>query len=272
MLGHGTHSPGGDRDQLGIIGFDSRIMGDPDAFSTPAYLHGFPGLGSLLAKTDASDGERDGLWMGHPVAEEQDNPGWVAYQTQVVEGLMGREGYGRDGVPDILFLNYKTTDIVGHRYSMDSPEMGLVLRAQDEALGELVDYLDTNVDGYALVVTADHGHTPSPRSSGGWPIDQRELERDLDARFGITGSRGLALATSAVGPFLDRGLMAERGITADAVAGFLERYTIAENWSGGSLPPGYGSRADETIFQAVWPSARLPEIMSCAFGNSRIGR
>jgi hypothetical protein len=205
--------------------------------------------------------------MGHLVTAEHDNPGWVSYETDVVRGLMRREGYGADEVPDILFANYKITDIVGHHYSMDSNEMEGVLRAQDAALEEIVDYLDDHVGRYALIVTADHGHSPSPASLGGWPIGQRELERDLDAHFGIRPPDSLSRATSAAGTFFDRDVTRSSGIGAMEVAAFLDGYTIRDNWREKNLPQGYADRADETIFQAAWPSARLPQIMRCVFGD-----
>ena len=75
--------------------------------------------------------------------------------------MIESEGYGADDVPDLLMTNFKPSDIVAHQYSMDSPEMGDILEAQDAALGQLVDALDANVEDYVVVVTADHGNTPA---------------------------------------------------------------------------------------------------------------
>lgn len=74
-----------------------------------------------------------------------------------------REGYGSDdGSPDLFFVNFKIADVVGHRYIMDSPEMEQVLRAQDSALSRIIAQLDSTVQDYVVILTSDHGHTPSP--------------------------------------------------------------------------------------------------------------
>jgi hypothetical protein len=267
MLGHGTASEGGDRDHLGLIGLRSRITGSRDFYSTPRYLNGFPGLEKLADELDSRDGVRDGRWRGHDIEADNDNPAWVAYQAKVLRALAKREGYGSDEIPDVLLANFKITDIVGHKYSMDSIEMRGVLRAQDEALGRLIAYLDNNVGDYALVVSADHGHTPSPQTSGSWPLVQRELEADLDRRFGVRGDT-LSQSVSAVGVWLDPEVMKDHGVTQDEVAGFLNGYKIRDNWSAGELPAGYGDRGAERVFDAAFPGSKLDAAIECASGSA----
>src|SRR5688500_19699675 len=104
---------------------------------------------------------------------------------------------------------------------MDSREMRSVLRAQDRALGRLIDHLDEEVDDYVVVLTADHGHTPSPEGTGAWAIHQRELEDDLDRHFGVEAPDTLAQTTTASGLFLDRPLMSELGVAEDQIVAFL---------------------------------------------------
>ena len=36
---------------------------------------------------------------------------------------MRREGFGADDVPDLLYINYKLVDEIGHLYSMNAAEM-----------------------------------------------------------------------------------------------------------------------------------------------------
>ena len=267
MLGHGTRLEGGDSDLMALIGRTEKLSGNDAFFTTPEYLkHGFPGLDEALDAADLDDGKADGGWRGHDVDERHDNPGWVRYHTKALLAMMKREGFGADEVPDLLFTNLKVTDIVSHQYSIDSPEMGAVLQAQDEALGELVAYLDRAVGNYAVIVTADHGNTPRASRSGGWPVHQGQLQDDLDARFGGKG-RSLVDTTSAVGPFLKPGMMKDLGVTAEEVAEFLNGYTIADN-SPEELSGPYADRGDEPVFAAAFPGSRLDEIMQCRFDSA----
>jgi hypothetical protein len=264
MMGHGSAIPGGDKDQLALIGFDQKISGNRNFYDTPDYLRGFEGLQTRIDELDQRDGVRDGRWLEHAIAEEHDNPAWVRYQTDALLEMWEREAYGADAVPDMFFLNYKVTDVVGHQYSMDSAEMGEVLAAQDEALGQIVEYLDREVSEYVLVLSADHGHTPSPERSGAWPISAPQIESDINARFDVPIGDSLLQQRSAVGLFLDPEVADDLSVTADDVARFLDRYTIADNWPDQELPTAFLERGGERVFEAVFPSEDLPEILDCA--------
>lgn len=266
MMSHGTQTPGGDADQLAIIGSDERITGNPLFYSAPDYLEQFPGLEEHAAELDLEDGEADGNWRGHEIMELHDNPAWVEWETDALLAMLEREGYGADDVPDLFFTNYKMADIVGHQYTMDSPEMGEVLEAEDEALGRLLEWLDENVGDYAVILSADHGHTPSPERSGAWPLLQGQIQEDIDAHFDVPKGQSLVESPNPVGPFLDRAVMDELGVTGAEVAEFLNGYTIRDNWGGDELPEGYEDRGDENIIAAAWSRRQYGEVMRCAFG------
>ncbi|MDQ3915998.1 MAG: alkaline phosphatase family protein [Actinomycetota bacterium] len=266
MMGHGTMTPGGDADQLAIIGGDERITGNPLYYSTPEYLEHFPGLEEHADALDRQDGEADGRWRGHGILDLHDNPAWVGFETDAILAMLEGEGYGADGVTDFFFTNYKPTDIVGHQYTMDSPEMGDVLQAQDAALGRILEYLDANVGDYAVVLSADHGHTPSPERSGAWPLLQGQLQEDVDAHFGVPQGQTLVESPNPVGPFLDENVMRELGITGADVAEFLNGYTIRDNWGGEELPEGFEDRGDENVIAAAWSRRQYGEVIECAFG------
>lgn len=265
MLGHGSMTPGGDKDLLGIVGHDENITGNPEYYSTPGYLTPFPGLDERLEELDRADGEVDQQWMGHDI-ELHDNPAWVNYLGDALLATMEREGFGADTVPDLLMTNFKMTDIVGHQYSMDSPEESAVLRAQDAQLGRLIDYLDAEVKDYVVIVTADHGHTPSTERSGAWPIAKGALLSDLNRFLGVDEDSSPVINTSAVGMFFDPDLLAATGKTLDDIATWMNDYRLEDNWDE-ELPAGYEERAEEQVMAAVFPTAALPEIMAC----SRLG-
>ena len=69
---------------------------------------------------------------------------------------------GADDVPDLLAVSLNAHDYAGHNWGPDSWEvLDLTLRL-DAALGQLFDTLDRRygTDGWAAVLTSDHGATP----------------------------------------------------------------------------------------------------------------
>jgi hypothetical protein len=268
MLGHGAATPGGDADQLAIIGADERITGNPLYYSTPGYLERFPGLQEHADALDRADGKADGKWRGHGIMDLHDNPAWVEYEADALLAMLEREGYGADDVTDFFFTNFKPTDIVGHQYTMDSPEMGDVLQAQDAALARILEYLDENVGDYAIILSADHGHTPSPERSGAWPLLQGQIQEDIDAHFEVPKGQTLVESPNPVGPFLDKKVMKELGVSGADVAEFLNGYTIRENWEGEALPEGFEDRGEENVIAAAWSRRQYAAVMECAFGSA----
>jgi Type I phosphodiesterase / nucleotide pyrophosphatase len=270
MLGHGRELPGGDADELVLINSQGDLRSNPSLYSMPAtYATGFAGLRRRAAELDRADGKVDGRWLGHDILAQHDNPAWVSYESDVLLDMLERGGYGDDATPDLFFTNFKMTDIVGHQYTMDSPEMAGVLRAQDRALGRIVRYLDRTVGDYVVIVTADHGHVPSPERTGGWALGTGEVRADVDERFGAVPGRSLTLGSASTGLFFDYERMRALGVSDVDVARFLNSYTIAENWRGKTLPQGYQERADEQVLAASIPRSAVPDVMRCAFGAPR---
>lgn len=270
MLGHGSQTPGGDADEMALINPHGQITGNESLYTTPLYLSRLESrLPELAAELDEQDGELDGKSLGHDILEMHDNPAWVDYQRDLLLEMLKSGGYGLDDVPDLFVTNFKVTDIVSHQYSMDSKEEAVALRAQDAVLGDLLDYLDTNVHDYVVIVTADHGNTPSPKRSGAWPILQGQLQEDVDAHFEVPAGVSLIEQTSAGGPFLNRSMMEELGVTPADVAKFLNGYTIEANWNEDELPEGYEDRGDENVFSAAFPSDWIDRVIQCAFVRGR---
>jgi hypothetical protein len=220
-------------------------------------------MSEYVEATDLLDGRLDDKWLDRKIADPSETPALVDFQTEATLQMLSQEGYGTDEVPDFFFVNFKTGDTIGHQYTMDSPEMEGVIEAQDEGLDKIVELLDEQVGDYLMLVTADHGHTPSPESSGGWPVGNTELVRDIDAHFGVEDDRSLVQQSVAVGLFLDRRLMHEMDVTTSEISDWLAGYTLRENWADEELPEGYEDRGDELLFQAVFPTDDVPEILRC---------
>jgi hypothetical protein len=132
---------------------------NPDCFRLPDYLKD-PNA-STLWSTESE-------WLGHKV----DSPATVrrsalfpAFEADAMIAMIDHEALGEDGVPDVILLNYKGADFVGHRYGPDSNELRLTLGEMDRHLARMLGALEAKVgNDYLLAVTADHGMPPEPPS------------------------------------------------------------------------------------------------------------
>jgi hypothetical protein len=109
----------------------------------------------------------DGLWMGHPIGTTDEVRGsalFSKFETDALKLMIEREPLGTDQVTDLLLVNLKTPDFVGHRYGPDSPELVATLAALDRDLAGVIAAIEAKVghERYVLAVTADHGMPPDP--------------------------------------------------------------------------------------------------------------
>lgn len=199
MMGHGSWFDGGQR-QLAVLrqstedtGAEGKEWGLPkvqaDHYRFVDYVRDLPPLESYFDFADSWDGTADGTWRGHQIPEIRggfDTPARIPYQGRAVEEVVRREGFGHHEATDLLFLNFKLIDEIGHLFTASSVEMADAIRIQDRHLGNLVRFLDRQVGPrrWVLLVTADHGHTASPEVSGGFRIKISRIDEELGRRFG----------------------------------------------------------------------------------------
>ncbi len=267
MIGRGSAAPGGDADEVGFVGIDRHTITNDSFYVFPSEFEYLGGFDAHATRVDRSDGRADGKWLGHDLRVENENPAYVAFGADLVLAMLQNGSYGMDDVPDFFFTNFKMSDLIGHRYGMESKEMGEVIEAQDRALARIVEWLDREVGDYVIVLTADHGHTPAPEISGGWPMQQGEVTRDINSYFKVPKGETLIAETTGVGSFVNEQLLREMNLSLEEVATYLNGYTLRDNWRGSELPEGYEDRAKEHIFSATFPASQLPGIMSCKFGS-----
>jgi Type I phosphodiesterase / nucleotide pyrophosphatase len=271
LIGHGTMWEGGDAD-LAVLkspgGFNDSgafwgLQGSVSPFfDFPEYVNDLPPLAAYHQYADLFDGKDDGAWHGDSMGRLRngwDSPARMPFETRVIEEVIRREGFGDDTVPDLLAINYKLIDLVSHEWSMHSPQMRDAVRAHDAELPRLVHILDQEVGPgrWVLLLTADHGATPHPRVTGGWPIDTGDVGARIRAAFDDGDGRPLVQQVQPTQVFLDRGELPAGG--AAAVAGLIGRLTQADTASVGARPaPG---EAGDRVFAAAFPSGlmrRLP--------------
>ena len=167
-----------------------------------------------------------GDWMGHRI----DSPTAVrysalfpAFESDAMSTMIAREGVGMDSVPDLILMNYKGADFVGHKYGPDSQELRATLGEMDRQLARLLAALEAQVgDSYLLAVTADHGMPSEPRSP-----DRRHFVPDivdlLHQRFDPQAKRIItSVEAENCQLFVDEDRLAELGLTLRDLAVFLE--------------------------------------------------
>jgi hypothetical protein len=273
MVGHGSYLAGGDRDVAALLDWRTGrwVLRGENAkyFRFPSYVNDVPGLDEAIVLSDLEDGARDEAWLGARIPEDVrvliQTPAYAAWQTAILEAVIRREAFGGDDVPDLLFTNYKMIDEVGHRWTMNSPQMESVVRASDRALGDLVRILDREVGRgqWVLALTADHGVTPKPSLTGAFAISRFELERDLERTFQadfVIGGRPTQL-------WLDTEALDQAGYGLAQVAQYVARYTKGQNVEDpAELSP---DDRDDRVFAAAFPGSVLERPIPCLRGRVR---
>lgn len=136
------------------------------------------------------------------------------------------EQLGVDDAPDILSVSLSGHDYVNHQWSAETRLSHDHLLHVDRMLQAFFADLDRTVgrDNYLAVLTADHGFMPAPEVSQSRGLQAGRIAGSqllaaantaLEQRFGVPK---LAVSTSASALVLDRKLLAERRLDADAVA------------------------------------------------------
>jgi len=108
--------------------------------------------------------------------------------TDVAIQSVDAHDLGADDVADLLVVSYSQTDYVGHAYTPQSWEAMDAILALDEDIGRLLDALDERLgrDGYAVVLTADHG---AANSTAEW-IDTDQMMEAVQAASDGAGLQG----------------------------------------------------------------------------------
>jgi hypothetical protein len=276
MLGHGSFWNGGDRDIAMTRSPDVKTTSTAEGdvwnlpkeeaayYHLPDYLKDVPGFQDDIDALDRADGKQDGKWRANDIVQLQhgfDTPARTVYQERVVETVVKNEGFGADDTPDLLFLNFKEIDYVGHVWSMNSPEMADSVRYQDEALKRFVPFLDQQVgkDNWAMVITADHAAMPNPTVSGGFEISTGAVQQAIEAQFDTNGDATPIVDNVQPGSiFLNEDEVAANGTTFDDIARFTQTLTQAQT-AGGGITPNPGQENDP-VFAAVFPSSIMENL------------
>ena len=273
MMGHGSALPRADKDAAPVIYRNGgELFTNSRYYSLPSYLRDVEGLDEDTRAADRADGEVDSRWFRIPLddpLEVQYTPAWTRYQTRLTLALLDREGFGRDGVTDLFFVNYKQIDDVGHFYGMISREMEETVATTDAELARLTDFLDETIGAgeWVMALTADHGETPYAAFTGAWPIDVFALERRVAQSFDVDPDE-LFLNERTMGFWMDEDVRRAHSITLEEVADRVLNYRLRDSLEGRDLPERYESRTEEPLFSAAFPSDRIDDVWKCAIDKN----
>jgi len=132
---------------------------NPNCFRLPAYLKD---------RNASALWQADGEWMTHRIdsaAAVRYSALFPAFEADAMTAMIEREPLGADNVADLILLNYKSADFVGHKYGPDSSELRVTLGEMDRHLARMLRALEAKVgNNYLLAVTADHGMPSEPSS------------------------------------------------------------------------------------------------------------
>jgi hypothetical protein len=276
MMSRGAFVEGGDRDLAVLrtpgnattLGAEGVAWNIPEGFDQwydyPPYANDLPPLATYFddVNLDAGDGARDGLWHGRPFEESDElldgfhTPARVPYQTRLLQELIRREGFGTDETPDLLYVNYKLIDTLGHLYGIQDPAMRDAVAAQDESLAEFIDFLNGEVgeERWVLLVTADHGSLMSAAATGAFQISAEELHSAIQERFDADDDDLPVIdQVKQTEIFMNLGELEEHGHTLEAVSRFIMGIRQRDVPIPGLPVPSPNAK----VFQAAFPARAL---------------
>lgn len=261
MVGHGSSFEGGDRDPA--VYWDTernRWTTAREHFELPRYLAGsdLSDLESYEEALDSSDGSEDDRWFDDDIEALRSDglhriatPAFARVQGDAVLEAIAEEPMGDDPLTDLFYVEFKSPDEAGHVWNMLSPQEREVLEEVDRQIGRIKRSLDARIgEGYVLLISADHGQQPLADAVGGWLVDQKELERDLETEF--DGD----VKVQSYQIFLN-----DDQDPAE-VSAFLSAYTIGDNIPDGAAGAERvpDARRDDLVFAGAFPTGYLMDL------------
>jgi len=218
LAGHGACQLNGAPVALAI--YDQQTGGwtsNPSCYRLPEYLKDRNAMALLPP---------DGEWMHHKI----DSPAalrysalFPAFEADAMAAMIEHEPVGEDDVADLVLMNYKGADFVGHKYGPDSEELRVTLSELDRQLARMLTALEAKVGAnYLLAVTADHGMPSEPASP-----DRRHFSPAivdlLHEKFDPAAKKLITAFDGENGQiFVDEDRLSGLGLTLRSLADFLE--------------------------------------------------
>jgi hypothetical protein len=168
-----------------------------------------------------------GTWMGHDIADPvrfRHSAAFQRFEGDALAAVLEREAIGADDVTDLVLVNLKAPDYVGHAYGPASPEMREELAELDRQLARALQILERKAGRgrFVVAITADHGMPGEPRPGGRHYLD--EIAKQIDARFAPDGGTVVQYFNDAANYqiHLDTAKLRASNLTLRDVAAFLQ--------------------------------------------------
>jgi hypothetical protein len=219
LAGHGACQPGGSR--VFLAGYD-QVKGvwrsNDECYTLP----------SAVLSLDVKDfWPGDGLWMGHRVntpVEIRYSGLFPRFEAEAFVRTVQSQPLGADEIPDLLLLNFKGADYVGHKHGPDSKEMPAALAEMDTQLARIFAAVEAKVgNDYLLAVTADHGMPPDPPAGRARRFSPEVLGLVNNALDPQRKAVAVYYEPENAQMFVDPDRLAELKLTLDDVAAFLRK-------------------------------------------------
>jgi hypothetical protein len=171
--------------------------------------------------------EAGGAWMGHDIASASKfraSSLFQRFEGDALAAVLESEPIGADDIPDLVLVNLKGPDYVGHAYGPASPEIKEALAELDRQLTRAVGIIERKAGPGRFVVAfaADHGMPGEPPPGGRRYLD--DIARRIDARFSPSGGTVVQYFNDAANNeiHLDTQKLRSLNVSLRDVAAFLE--------------------------------------------------
>jgi hypothetical protein len=199
----------------------ARWLGDTDCYRLPSYLRD---VDASTLWTNPNEISRDySISSGSTLLR---TPLFPVFQVDALVAMIQNERVGVDAITDLVFVNFKTPDYVGHQYGPNSHELRATLATLDEQLGRVIETLDAQIgaDGYVIALTADHGMPSEAGNAWHGRHYTNEIVSTLHDQFDPDGRRVVLFygdpADNQI--FVDTERAEKLGLTLDEMAAYLE--------------------------------------------------
>jgi hypothetical protein len=171
--------------------------------------------------------EAGGTWMGHDIASASKFRASALFQRfegDALAAVLEAEPIGADDVADLVLVNFKGPDYVGHAYGPASPEIKETLAELDRQIARVLQILERKAGAgrFAMAFTADHGMPGEPPPGGRRYLD--DIVKRIDTRFSPAGGTVVQYFNDAANNeiHLDTARLRSLNVSLRDVAAFLE--------------------------------------------------
>lgn len=171
--------------------------------------------------------DSEGTWEGHNVSDAESitrSALFLRFEGESLLALIKNEPVGLDEITDLILVNLKTPDFVGHQYGPFSPEMEATLAELDVQIGKFMEALfqKAGEENVLILVTADHGMPMEPETKTGRHF-ANDLVRRLHEKFDPEEKLVRYFEPSNSQIFVDRKRAAELALSLTTIRDYLQQ-------------------------------------------------